>query len=154
MDAIEHKGFVESIHENTMRVRIEQASSCSACNAKSICSSADKQEKWIDIPFFTGKYSIGQTVTVVGQASIGLKAVALAYLIPLILMMLGLAISSIWLFPGNDGLAALIALSITILYYISLYPFRKIIQSRFVFTVKPFDENSSMESDGNKNTCL
>ena len=143
METIEHLGVVESIHRKTLRVRIEQSAACSSCDARKICSSADKQDKWIDIPSFSGEYKVGQNVMVTGQSSLGLQAVALAYLFPLILMIAGLAISYLWLFPGNDGISALIALSVTILYYLSLYPFRKRLQSRFVFTVRPFDENKS-----------
>jgi len=143
MEAIEHQGIVESIHEKTLRIRIEQSSACSSCDARKICSSADKQDKWIDIPFFSGEYKVGQSVMVTGQSSLGLQAVVLAYLFPLILMIAALAISYLWLFPGNDGISALIALSVTILYYLSLYPFRKKLQSRFVFTVRPFEENKS-----------
>ena len=143
MEAIEHPGIVESIQGSTMRVRIEQSSACSGCHAQKICSSADKQDKWLDIPYFSGKYEIGQQVIVTGQSSLGLKAVALAYLFPLILMLFGLTVSFLWLFPGNNGVAALIALSVTILYYLTLYPFRKKLQSRFVFTVRPFEENKN-----------
>jgi uncharacterized membrane protein len=57
-------------------------------------------------------------------------------------MMAALAVSSLWLFPGKDGLAALVALSVTLLYYLILYPFRKKFQNQFVFTVRPFNDSS------------
>jgi Positive regulator of sigma E activity len=154
MEAVEHTGYIESIQGNAMRVRIVQSSACSGCHASQICSSADKQEKLIDIPFFTGKYTVGQKVTLTGQASLGLKAVALAYVFPLLLMLTGLAASYLWIFPSSDGIAALIAIGITILYYISLYPFRNKLQSRFIFSVKPFEEEPATENEEDKNNSL
>ena len=142
MEAVEHHGVVESIKGQMMRVRIEQTSACAGCQAKKICSSADRQDKWVDIPSFSGTYQTGQPVIVTGEPSAGLKAVLIAYVIPLILMMAALAVSSLWLFPGKDGLAALVALSVTLLYYLILYPFRKKFQNQFVFTVRPFNDSS------------
>jgi positive regulator of sigma E activity len=137
MDNVEHLGIVGSINGKSMRVRIDQATACSGCHAGKVCSSADKQEKWIDIPSFSGSYQVGQRVVVEGKSSAGLMAVFLAYLIPLVLMMAALALSSLWLFPGKDGIAALSALAVTMFYYVLLYPFRRYLQSRFVFTVRP-----------------
>lgn len=148
MEEVKHLGVVESIHENTMRVRVEQTSACTGCNAGSVCSSADKKDKWIDIPSFTGEYHSGQSVFVVGKTSFGLKAVALAYVIPLFLMMTVLVISSLWLFPGKDALAAILSLSATILYFFILYPFRKTLKNRFDFTVRPSTDSSTASSTG------
>lgn len=143
MESIEHQGIIESMTDHSMRIRIEQTSACSGCQAKKMCSSADKQDKWVDVTSFSGSWEIGQMVIVAGKSSTGLKAVALAYVFPLILMMLGLVVSALWLFPGKDGIAALVALSVTFLYYLMLYPFRKILQGQFVFTVRPFTEDPS-----------
>lgn len=142
MDSVEHQGVVDYIKGKSMRVRIEQSSACRDCSSQKLCSSADKQDKLIDIPSFFGSFHVGQFVVVIGKPSSGLKPVALAYVIPLILMMLGLSVSSLWLFPGNDGIAAIIALSVLILYFFLLYPFRKLIQRHFVFTVRPYGQNT------------
>ncbi|MDD4923199.1 MAG: SoxR reducing system RseC family protein, partial [Bacteroidales bacterium] len=139
--AINHQGIVEFVNGKTMRVRIEQTSACFNCDAKRMCSSADKQDKWIDISSFSGTYQVGQKVTVTGKASAGLKAVALAYLFPLVLMMAALTVSFLWLFPGNDGVAALIAISVALLYYLILYPLRATLKNQFIFTVKPYTED-------------
>jgi len=142
MDPIEHQGIIESITDNSMRIRIEQTTACSGCQARKMCSSVDRQDKWVDIVFSSGSWKIGQRVVVAGKSSAGLTAVALAYVFPLILMMFGLVVSSLWLFPGKDGIAALMALSVTFLYYLMLYPFRRKIKGQFVFTVSPYTENS------------
>jgi len=141
MESIEHQGVIESMTDHSMRIRIEQTSACVVCQAKKMCSSADKQDKWVDVTSFSGSWKIGQIVIVSGKSSTGLKAVALAYVFPLILMMLGLVVSALWLFPGKDGIAALVALSVTFLYYLMLYPFRKILQGQFAFTVRSFSED-------------
>jgi len=52
MNSVEHQGVVDSIKGKSMRVRIEQSSACRDCCAQKLCSSADKQDKLIDILSF------------------------------------------------------------------------------------------------------
>jgi positive regulator of sigma E activity len=142
MENVVHLGIVDSISGKSMRVRIEQSAACTGCHASQVCSAADKQEKWIDIPDFDGCFYVGQTVLLEGKSSIGLQAVWIAYILPLLLIIATLAISTLWLFPGKDGWSALISLAVVLLYYLALYPLRTFLQTRFVFTVKPLNDCS------------
>lgn len=141
MEIVEHRGIVEKIDGKHMQVRILQESACSECHANSLCSSAGKVEKIIDINSFTGNFEHGQAVIVTGHSSTGLKAVFLAYLLPLILMVTGMVVSLEWLFPGKEGLAALISLAIPLVYYLLLYPFKNILKRSFSFNVKHVSED-------------
>jgi positive regulator of sigma E activity len=141
MEKLVHLGIVDAISGKSMRVRIEQSASCSGCHASQACSAADKQEKCIDIPVFSGSFQLGQAVLVEGESSFGLKAVFFAYMLPLILMMAALALSTLWLFPRKEGVGALISLATVLLYYLALSPFRQYLRTRFVFTVKPLDDS-------------
>ena len=49
MDKISHIGIVEEIKGQAVQVRIQQASACDLCHAKSMCSSADTKEKFIEL---------------------------------------------------------------------------------------------------------
>lgn len=141
MEMIEHTGIVEKIDGKGMQVRIFQASACSGCQANSLCLSSDKVEKIIDINSFSGNFKPGQSVIVTGQSGSGQKAVFLAYLMPLILLMASLVVSIKWVFPGKEGLAALIALAMPLVYYLILYPFRNVLKRSFIFKVRHVSED-------------
>lgn len=145
MEAIRHIGVIEKIEDRHMVVRIVQYSACSECNAKAYCSSSDKKEKFLDVYYFKGNFRVGERVIISGKQSSGLKAVLIAYVVPLILMVCGMALGFYCLFPGNEGISALIALGLPLLYYLFLYPFRNFLQKRFVFLV------NKMPDDGIKN---
>ena len=46
---IKHTGTIIAIEGETVRVKIEQSSACSACQAKAMCTSTDKKEKIIEV---------------------------------------------------------------------------------------------------------
>jgi len=143
METIAHKGIVEEIHGNHIQVRIVQASACSECESRQRCVAADQKEKLIDIIDASGKYRKGQVVCIIGKTSVGLSAVLLAYVLPLLILVGTLPISLYGIFPGNEGLAALIALSCTGLYYLTLIPFRKSLLRKFSFTLRPSSDETS-----------
>ncbi|MBO7233282.1 MAG: SoxR reducing system RseC family protein, partial [Bacteroidales bacterium] len=71
MDKISHIGIVEEIKGQAVQVRIQQASACDLCHAKSICSSADTKEKFIEVKAPVGSVAVGDKVMVEGAASMG-----------------------------------------------------------------------------------
>ena len=142
METIEHRGIIEQIDGKSMNVRIVQMSACSGCHAKSLCSSADKEEKIVNIPSFTGNFVVGQDVMVTGRTSSGFKAVFIAYVMPLILMVAGMALSLYWWFPGNEGISAIVALGMPVLYYLLLCLLGKILQKHFVFYVSHLSDDN------------
>ena len=132
---IEHFGIVENIRDFRISVRIVQTSACTTCSAKGYCSSADSKEKLIDVveaePY---AYFIGQQVKIVGEASMGLKAVLLAFVFPFLLLVFSLFVCMYWL--GNELYAALFSLIILIPYYIILSLNKERLKRRFSFTIK------------------
>jgi len=88
---IDHNGVVESIEGNHIKVRILQASACSACQAKALCASSDTKEKIIDVwDDNADQYHVGENVVACGSLSMGRNAVYLAFLIPLVLIILAI----------------------------------------------------------------
>lgn len=133
-NTIEHPGVVERIDGRHIYVRIMQQSACSACHAKGICSASDCEDKIIDVLDFSGVYEINDRVMVCGQTSLGLQAVLLAFVIPLIIVM-------VVLFAGtalkwNEGLIGISGLAVLFPYYVILYCFREKLKKKFVFTLK------------------
>ena len=119
-----------------MQVRIQQASACDLCHAKSICSSADTKEKIVEVRAAEGSVSIGDKVMVEGAASMGMKAVFLAYVLPLILLILVMVLCLTLIAPGNEVLAALVSLGILLPYAFLLYLLKDKLSKKFRFEIR------------------
>ena len=136
-DVIKHDGVVDSIEGNCIHVRIVQASACAACGAKSLCSAAESKEKIVDVyGADITAYQVGQRVMVEGAAAMGMKAVRLAFLFPLVLLVAAVAMV-MWLADGNEALAALAALLVLTIYFLLLFANKKKLAREFSFTIKP-----------------
>lgn len=136
-DVIKHDGIVDSIEGSCIHVRIVQTSACAACGAKSLCSAAESKEKIVDVyGADTTAYQVGQRVMVEGAASMGMKAVRLAFLFPLLLLVAAVALV-MWLADGNEALAALAALLVLTVYFLLLFVNKKKLAHEFTFIIKP-----------------
>lgn len=133
-DDIRHDGFVDSIDGSTVYVRIVQSSACSGCQAKSLCKVSEAKEKVIEVTDAdSSELSIGQQVCVVGSMEQGMKAVLLAFGLPLVLL---LAVVIVCKSLGvTDGIAAISALTILIPYYLVLLLCRQKLTHKFQFKI-------------------
>ena len=137
-NTIKHLGIVEIIQGSHLSVRIVQTSACAACSAKGHCSSADSKDKIIDIiDTAASSYRVGEKVMVIGETSMGMMAVVLAFIIPFILL-----IFSLFLFMAlmeNELYSALLSLAILIPYYFILWLNKTRLKQKFSFTIKPIN---------------
>ena len=137
-NTIKHLGIVENIQGSHLSVRIVQTSACAACSAKGHCSSADSKDKIIDIiDTAASSYRVGEKVMVIGETSMGMMAVVLAFIIPFILL-----IFSLFLFMAlmeNELYAALLSLAVLIPYYFILWLNKTRMKQHFSFTIKPIN---------------
>ena len=137
-NTIKHLGIVENIQGSHLSVRIVQTSACAACSAKGHCSSADSKDKIIDIiDTAASSYRVGAKVMVIGETSMGMMAVVLAFIIPFILL-----IFSLFLFMAlmeNELYSALLSLAILIPYYFILWLNKTRLKQKFSFTIKPIN---------------
>ncbi len=131
---ISHLGTVENVGEKHIIVRITQASACSSCVAKNLCSSAESKEKLVRAKHDGGIYKQGDSVVLTGSLEMGMKAVWWAYILPLIWLVLLLLTLTYTM--GNEPLAALASLGGLMLYYAGLYFNRERLSRKFSFTVK------------------
>ncbi len=133
-DEISHSGIVESVENGHVRVRIMQSSACAGCHAKSLCSSSESKEKIIDVYESSPLCGVGERVTIVGTASMGTFAVVIAFVVPLILLVLTIVI-------GMKGFAlselASVGGGVLILaaYYLVLWMNRDRISRKLVFRI-------------------
>ena len=137
-NTIKHLGIVEIIQGSHLSVRIVQTSACAACSAKGHCSSADSKDKIIDIiDTAASSYRVGEKVMVIGETSMGMMAVVLAFIIPFVLL-----IFSLFLFMAlmeNELYSALLSLAILIPYYFILWLNETRLKQKFSFTIKPIN---------------
>ena len=137
-NTIKHLGIVENIQGSHLSVRIVQTSACAACSVKGHCSSADSKDKIIDIiDTAAASYQVGENVMVVGETSMGMQAVALAFIIPFVLL-----IFTLFLFMAlieNELYAALLSLAVLVPYYYILLLNKTRLKQKFSFTIKPIN---------------
>ena len=137
-NTIKHLGIVENIQGSHLSVRIVQTSACAACSVKGHCSSADSKDKIIDIiDTAASSYRVGEKVMVIGETSMGMQAVALAFIIPFVLL-----IFTLFLFMAlieNELYAALLSLAVLVPYYYILWLNKTRLKQKFSFTIKPIN---------------
>ena len=133
-NTIKHLGIVENIQGSHLSVRIVQTSACAACSAKGHCSSADSKDKIIDIiDTAASSYQVGEKVMVVGETSMGMMAVLLAFVLLIFSLFLLMALIE------NELYAALLSLAVLIPYYFVLWLNKTRLKQQFSFTIKPIN---------------
>lgn len=135
-DCVEQKGIVIKKQEDKLVVKIEQKSTCSSCHARGACTSLDKKDKEIEITTKdVENYNIGDEVIITISTKLGMKAVLIAFVLPLILIVLALFLS-IKIFSLSQSLSALISLLVLSAYYFLLYKQNLFLSKQFNFTIK------------------
>ena len=137
-NVITHQGIVENIDDAHVFVRIIQTSACASCSVKGHCSSADSKEKILEISAPFSSYKIGDQVTVVGQTSMGMMAVLLAFFIPFLILVISLFLF-MHLLDGNELLSGLISLGLLVPYYFVVWLNKAKLKKNFSFTIKPIN---------------
>ena len=132
---IVHSGKIIEITPDFTTVEIIVSSACSSCHAKGLCGMSEDEQKLISLP--TDPYSehaVGDEVKVCTKMSMGLKAVWISYVIPLmILMILILSLSSV---IGNELVTGLVSVAGVALYYFVIWLLRDRLNDEFVFYIK------------------
>jgi len=116
-------------------VEIIAEDACSACHAKAMCGLGNAKTKVVQVPTRGwDNYSVGEDVSVVLKASMGHKAVWIAYIVPLVILMAVLLIS--------DGLGAgeltsgAFAIGAVGVYYAVIWLLRGKLRNEYTFNIK------------------
>ena len=97
-EIIQHSGVIHSIDGNHIRVLISQASACSGCRAKELCTTSESKEKIIDVTdSLAYKYNVGDEVMVCSALTAGKFAVRLAFGYPIIIIVVWILLSIAYL---------------------------------------------------------
>lgn len=135
MGNIEHHGNIIAIDGHLISVEMTVSSACVSCQVKSSCAVAEDVAKRVVVYVDTPEYfSINETVIVEITQTMGIKAVAYAYVTPLFLLMSSLLIClKIGL---TEIFSGLFSLGLVFLYYICLFFLRKFIEREIIFNLK------------------
>ena len=132
---IQHIGTVAEVSAKQVVVRITSRSACGSCAARSACGLAEAQEKLIEVKTAdAARYAVGDEVTVGVKPYIGAKAVGLAYVGALVVLILALVLS-VGVFGVSEGVGVLITLAAVALYYGVLWLVKDKIEHTIQFTI-------------------
>ena len=133
-NTIKHQGIVENINGSHLQVRIIQTSACASCSVKGHCTSADTKEKLVDVADANAaSYQPGDRVWVVGELSMGVMAVLLAFVFPFLVLIFSLfAFMAMW---HDELVSALCSLGLLIPYYYILWLNKSRLGKKFSFSM-------------------
>ena len=134
-DIIKHRGLVEKVEGAHVVVRIVQTSACAACSAKGLCNASESKEKQIDVFEAGASYRIGEEVVLCGSTSMGMRAVFLAFGIPMLLLLFALFVS-MRVTDGDALVSSLVALLAVVPYYLVIYFMKDKLNRTFSFTIE------------------
>ena len=131
---IAHTGRIIEIDKDFTTVEITVSSACSSCHAKGLCGMSEDEDKVIMVP--TDPYTlreVGDEVMVKTKMTMGLKAVWISYVVPLvILLILILSLSAVF---ENEYMTGLISIAGVALYYFVIWLFKDRLSDEFVFYI-------------------
>lgn len=133
-ELIRHTGVVLSTDGSKARVEIIQTSACSACKAKSMCMSAESQQKEMDVVMLE-PLKVGDQVEVMVRERLAWRAILLAYILPFIVM-LGVITVLDFATEWSEAVIGTLSLCAIALYYIGLSVFKHRLQTQFTFTAR------------------
>jgi sigma-E factor negative regulatory protein RseC len=133
-NTIDHTGFVDTVSDQMVTVKISSQSACASCHAKGACSAADQSEKILTVATNGEVVRPGEEVKVHISRRTGLRAVAFGYFYPfLILMLLLVILTAVGMSELQAGLWSLASLAP---YYLSVYLLRERISNSFTFKLE------------------
>jgi len=134
-EQVKHTGKVVSITPQSTVVQIVSQPACSACHAASVCGMSEFVEKAIEVPTDPyAAYRVGDEVQVVLKATMGMKAVWIAYFLPLVVL-LAVALGLIALGVGEVA-AGLAGIGAVALYYFVVWLLRERLRNEYVFSIQ------------------
>ena len=127
-------GTVISVEAEAVRVAIEVNEACGGCSARKTCAMGQTAKREIEVcTTDASNYAVGELVKVGAKQSLGVMAVVLCYVMPLVVLVAALAVA---VAVGiSDGLSALLSLGVTALYYALLALLKDKISKKITFTI-------------------
>jgi len=127
-----HQGIIKEIKEHILYVEVERLSACASCHAKTVCLSFSKKDEIIPVPTHEPEaYQVGERVQIHLKKSLGAKAVVIAYLLPFVVLALGLF--GTYYLTKNELLSIGISFVATALYFLFIKKLDNKLKKQFSF---------------------
>ena len=134
-ELIEHVGVVERTERGAVYVRITSRSACGTCSARQACGLAETQDKIVVVTTpEAASFAAGEDVSVGVRRSAGMRAVVLAYVGALAVLM-AVLVTAIAGMGWSEGAGALAAIAGVGVYYFVLWLCRAKIEHTIQFTI-------------------
>ena len=138
-------GIVAAVRPGELIVKIQQLSACTGCHAKDFCTTANCKDRLLSIPTHQAEhYEVGQAVIVEGRNSIGRRAILLAFVLPLLLLLSALGIGQ-ELLHWSETASILLALLALCLYYLTLYTCARSLRRSLALEVHPLSPSDTSQ---------
>ena len=132
---ITHKGVVECIEKDMVRVRIVQSSACASCKLAGHCAASESKVKIIDVSTpDASSYKAGDNVVVSVSEGSAHMALLVGFGLPFVVMMFALFLA-MWI-TSDEIVSALVGLGVLIPYYILVWLLRHRIGNSVTFSVE------------------
>lgn len=129
------EGIVRAVNGDEITVEVIVSSACSGCHAKSICIPSDRRQESIVVKNTRNEqYEVGETVELLLETSAGNKAVIIAYVLPLLVLML--LLFGCYAFTHKELLSVGVSLLGVILYYLILKSAGKSLDRKITFGIR------------------
>ncbi|WP_089379091.1 SoxR reducing system RseC family protein [Lutibacter flavus] len=131
-EGIKHEGYISNIANGLVTVSLKGNINCEGCKAQSACGVSESNDKEIEILDAHHTFRLNETVDIVLEKSLGLKAVFWAYVFPFILIILTLIVTTNFF---KEWIAGLVSLFILIPYYFMLFVLKDTFQKAFRISI-------------------
>ena len=129
------EGIIRAIDGDDISVEIIVSSACSGCHAKSICIPSDRRQEVITVKNAHHEdYRVGETVELLLENAAGNKAVVLAYVLPLLVLLA--LLFGCYALTQKELLSVGIGVLGVIVYYLVLKSFSKDVEKKMVFGIR------------------
>ncbi len=129
------EGIVRAVNGDDVNVEVIVSSACSGCHAKSICIPSDRRKEVITVKNTRHEeYREGETVELLLETSAGNKAVILAYVLPLFVLML--LLFGCYALTHKELLSVGIGVLGVVIYYLVLKSAGKSVEKGITFGIR------------------
>lgn len=129
------EGIVRAVNGDEITVEVIVSSACSGCHAKSICIPSDRRQELITVKNTRNEsYQVGETVELLLETSAGNKAVLLAYVLPLLVLLI--ILFGCYALTNKELLSVGVGVLGVIVYYLILKSAGKSLDKKITFGVR------------------
>lgn len=133
---ITHEGVVVKVEGQRVTVQFVQSSACSACHAKSLCTSgtSDSAQRKVIANSYGVSYEVGDYVRIIVTSGLAWTAVLLAFVVPMVLALVCLFV--VIGYTGSEMIGCLATLAMLAVYFVIVWMQRDHLERKTEFTLE------------------